>query len=83
MTVFARTLTVTAVVTLFWNVIGDRAWSIDWETSFRVAVVFSVILPWAGRPRRSARARTSVTSPVTLACANAARRRPPCPWRRT
>jgi hypothetical protein len=32
-------------------VIGHRAWSIDWETSFRFAIVFSVILPWTGRRR--------------------------------
>jgi hypothetical protein len=50
-TVFASTLTVTAIVTLLWNVIGHRAWSIDWETSFRFAIVLSVILPWTGRRR--------------------------------
>jgi hypothetical protein len=50
-TVFARTLAVTALVTLLWNRIGHGGWSIDWETSFRFAIVFSFILPWTGRRR--------------------------------
>jgi uncharacterized membrane-anchored protein len=51
--VFAVTLTVTSIVTLLWNLIGHGASTIDWETSFRFAIVFAVIFPWMEmrRPR--------------------------------
>ncbi len=45
-TVFAGTLIVTAVVSLLWNLIGHRASAIDWETSFRFAILFGIIVPW-------------------------------------
>lgn len=45
-TVFAVALVVTAVVTFLWNVIGHGVSSVDWETSFRFAIVFGILLTW-------------------------------------
>ena len=45
-TVFAVALLVTAIVTFLWNIIGHRASTIDWETSFRFAIIFGIILTW-------------------------------------
>jgi hypothetical protein len=44
-TVFAVTLIVSVIVTLLWNLIVDGASTIDWETSFRFAILFGIILP--------------------------------------
>ncbi len=46
-TVFVVALVTTAIVTFLWNLIGHGASAIDWETSFRFAVVFGIILTWA------------------------------------
>ena len=45
-TVFAVSLIVSVIVTLLWNLIVHRAGTIDWETSFRFAILFGIILPW-------------------------------------
>ena len=45
-TVFAVTLIVCVVVTFLWNLIVHGAGAIDWETSFRFAILFGIILPW-------------------------------------
>lgn len=45
-TVFAVTLVASAIVTLLWNRIVDGVSVVDWETSFRSAVLFGIILPW-------------------------------------
>jgi hypothetical protein len=45
-TVFAVTLIVSAIVTLIWNLIVHGASTIDWETSFRFAILFGIIFPW-------------------------------------
>jgi hypothetical protein len=45
-TVFAIALVTTALVTLLWNVIGHGESSVDWETSFRFAIMFGIILTW-------------------------------------
>jgi hypothetical protein len=45
-TVFAVTLVVTAIVTFVWNLIGHGASAVDWETSFRFAIIFGIILTW-------------------------------------
>ena len=45
-TVFAVTLIVCVVVTFLWNLIVHGATTIDWETSFRFAILFGIILPW-------------------------------------
>lgn len=45
-TVFAVTLIVSVIVTLLWNLIVHGASTIDWETSFRFAILFGIIFPW-------------------------------------
>ena len=45
-TVFAVTLVTVALVTFLWNVIGHGESAVDWETSFRFAVIFGIILTW-------------------------------------
>ena len=44
-TVFAVTLIVCVIVTLLWNLIVHGASTIDWETSFRFAIVLGIIVP--------------------------------------
>jgi hypothetical protein len=51
-TVFAVTLIVSIIVSLLWNLIFHGASTIDWETSFRFAILFGIILPWT-ETRRS------------------------------
>jgi hypothetical protein len=46
-TVFTVALVTVALVTLLWNIIGHGASTIDWETSFRFAIIFGIILTWA------------------------------------
>lgn len=45
-TVFAVTLVTTALVTFLWNLIGHGESAVDWETSFRFATIFGIILTW-------------------------------------
>jgi hypothetical protein len=45
-TVFAVALVITAIVTFPWNIIGHGAGAMDWETSFRFAIIFGIILTW-------------------------------------
>jgi hypothetical protein len=45
-TVFAVSLIVMVIVTLLWNLIGHGASTIDWETSFRFAIVFGILFSW-------------------------------------
>ena len=44
--VFAVSLIVSVIVTLLWNLIVHGASTIDWETSFRFAILFGIIVPW-------------------------------------
>jgi hypothetical protein len=45
-TVFAVTLIVSVIVTLLWNLIVHGASTIDWEGSFRFAILFGIIFAW-------------------------------------
>lgn len=45
-TVFAVALVITAIVTFLWNLIGHATSAVDWETSFRFAIIFSIVLTW-------------------------------------
>ena len=45
-TVFAVVLVITAIVTFLWNIIGHGESTIDWETSFRFAIIFGIMLTW-------------------------------------
>ena len=44
--VFAVALVTVALVTFLWNLIGHGAITVDWETSFRFAIMFGIILTW-------------------------------------
>ena len=46
-TVFAVALVTVALVTFLWNLIGHGESTVDWETSFRFAIIFGIILTWA------------------------------------
>jgi hypothetical protein len=45
-TVFSVALVITVLVTFLWNLIGHGTMSTDWETSFRFAIIFGIILTW-------------------------------------
>ena len=45
-TVFSVVLLTAAIVTFLWNIIGHGASAIDWETSFRFAIIFGIVLTW-------------------------------------
>lgn len=49
--VFVTALMVSAAVTLLWNFIAHRAGTVDWETSFRLAITLGILLPWVGMRR--------------------------------
>jgi hypothetical protein len=51
-TVFVVTLVVSAVVTLLWGALVRGAGVVDWETSFRFAIVFGVVIAWFETLRR-------------------------------
>jgi hypothetical protein len=44
--IFAITFVVSSIVNLLWNVIFHGMTSIIWETSFRFAIIFGIILTW-------------------------------------
>ena len=50
--VFAATFVVSIIVTLVWSLLVHRAASVDWESSFRFAILLGVILPWMETRRR-------------------------------
>jgi hypothetical protein len=39
-------LVTAALVTFLWNLIGHGESTTDWETSFRFAIIFGIILTW-------------------------------------
>ena len=45
-TVFAVTLVTVVLVTFLWNIIAHGQSAVDWETSFRFATIFGIILTW-------------------------------------
>ena len=45
-TVFTVALVTIALVTFLWNVIAHAESAIDWENSFRFAIIFGIILTW-------------------------------------
>ena len=42
---FVVALVVIVVVTFLWSLIFHGAGAVDWETSFRFAIIFGVVLP--------------------------------------
>ena len=45
LTFFSITLIVTVIVTYIWSLLFHETASIDWETSFRLAIIFGIIFP--------------------------------------
>jgi len=45
-TTFVVTLVITAIVTFLWSLIFHGAGTVDWETSFRFAIIFGIVFPW-------------------------------------
>lgn len=45
-TVLAVTLIVSVVVTLLWSLSVYGTNAVDWETSFRLAVIFGILVTW-------------------------------------
>ena len=43
---FLLVLVVASTVTYLWNLIFHAAGSVDWETSFRLAIILGILLPW-------------------------------------
>ncbi len=43
---FIVTLVVSAIVTYLWNLVFHGAAAVDWETSFRFAIILGIVLPW-------------------------------------
>jgi len=54
-TVFLVSLAISMVVSLLWNLIVHRASTIDWETSFRFAILLGIIVPWITTRRNKGR----------------------------
>lgn len=42
---FVVTLVATAVVTFLWSLIFHGVSAVDWETSFRFAIIFGIVFP--------------------------------------
>ena len=45
-TMFALTLVVSVIVTFLYSLIVHGAGTIDWETSFRLAIILGILFPW-------------------------------------
>ncbi|MBA7633664.1 hypothetical protein ES703_41235 [subsurface metagenome] len=46
-TTFALILVVAAIVTYLWNLTVHGQSAVDWETSFRLAIILGIVLPVA------------------------------------
>ena len=44
--VFSVSFIVSVIVSLLWSLIVHGSPTIDWETSFRFAILFGIIFPW-------------------------------------
>ncbi len=52
-TVFTVSLVVSVIVSVLWNLFVHKTRAIDWETSFRFAILLGIIVPWIGSRRRN------------------------------
>jgi len=57
-TTFVLVLAVSVIVTFLYSLIVHGAGTVDWETSFRFAIIFGIVLPWI-RARESKKKRNS------------------------
>jgi H+/Cl- antiporter ClcA len=44
-TTFVVVLVVSAIVTLLWNLLRQGSGTVDWETSFHLAIILGIALP--------------------------------------
>lgn len=51
--VFAISLLVTLGITFLWNLVFHGTANVDWETSFRFAILLGIILPIANSGKKS------------------------------
>ena len=52
--IFAISLLVTIGVTFVWNLVFHQIAAVDWETSFRFAILLGIILPITGSRKNQA-----------------------------
>ena len=56
-TMFALTLVVSVIVNFLWNFVFHGTATVDWETSFRLAIIlgiiFGIALPWREERERT------------------------------
>jgi hypothetical protein len=45
-TMFAITFVVSAIVSFLWNLIVHGTSTVEWETSFRLAIILGIVLSW-------------------------------------
>ncbi len=43
---FLIVFVVTLIVTYLWGLIFHATGAVDWETSFRMAIIFGILFPW-------------------------------------
>jgi hypothetical protein len=43
---FLLVFVVASIVTYLWNFIFHASGAVDWETSFRLAIIFGIVLTW-------------------------------------
>ena len=53
--VFSVTLLVSLVVSVTWSLVVHGTRTLDWETSFRFAIVLGLLVPWITSRTRSGR----------------------------
>ena len=51
----AITLVVSVLVTYLWSLARHGAGAVHWETSFRLAIILGIALPWLRARERAAR----------------------------
>ena len=56
---FLLVLAVSLAVTYLWNLVFHAAGAVEWETSFRLAIIFGIVLPWVKARERREREKWS------------------------
>jgi hypothetical protein len=55
--IFVLTLVVGSIVNFLWNLIFHGTGMIDWETPFRLAIIFGIVLSWMRARERKEKAK--------------------------
>lgn len=61
---FLTVLVVASIVTFLWNLVFHATSSVDWETSFRLAIIFGIVFPWIRVRERKEREKGNQDSPT-------------------